>query len=118
MDNAEQQRRDTLRNTNSRDTVADPFELKYLDKENYEAVSPEIARLELDNQFLKIADLTKVYENGFRAVNGINVKMYNGQIFALLGHNGAGKSTTISMLTGLLTKTTGQGRIFENDLFN
>ena len=44
--------------------------------------------------------------------------MYNGQIFALLGHNGAGKSTTISMLTGLLTKTTGSARIYENDLFN
>lgn len=44
--------------------------------------------------------------------------MYNGQIFALLGHNGAGKSTTISMLTGLLTKTTGSARIFDNDLFN
>lgn len=59
-----------------------------------------------------------MYENGFQAVNGINLKMYNGQIFALLGHNGAGKSTTISMLTGLLTKTTGSARIFDNDLFN
>ena len=28
--------------------------------------------------------------------------MYNGQIFALLGHNGAGKTTTLSMLTGLI----------------
>jgi len=98
--------------------MTDPFELKYLDKENYEPVSPEIARLELENQFLKIQDLTKVYDNGFPAVNGINLKMYNGQIFALLGHNGAGKSTTISMLTGLLSKTTGTGRIFDNDLFN
>ena len=43
--------------------------------------------------------------------------MYNGQIFALLGHNGAGKSTTISMLTGLLSKTNGSARIFDNDLF-
>ncbi len=43
--------------------------------------------------------------------------MYNGQIFALLGHNGAGKSTTISMLTGLLSRTTGEARIFESNLF-
>lgn len=43
--------------------------------------------------------------------------MYNGQIFALLGHNGAGKSTTISMLTGLLPKTTGSASIFEDNLF-
>jgi len=81
-------------------------------------VAPEVARLELYNQFLKIQDLTKVYPNGFAAVNGINLKMYNGQIFALLGHNGAGKSTTISMLTGLLSKSTGSGRIFDSDLFN
>jgi len=67
---------------------------------------------------LKIQDLTKRYENGFQAVKGINLKVYNGQIFALLGHNGAGKSTTISMLTGLLTKSTGSARVFDNDLFN
>ena len=58
-----------------------------------------------------------MYPNGFQAVNGINLKMYNGQIFALLGHNGAGKSTTISMLTGLLSKTEGSARIFDHDLF-
>ena len=62
----------------SKDQVVDPFELKYLDRENYEPVPPEIARLELENQFLKIQDLTKVYPNGFQAVNGINLKMYNG----------------------------------------
>ena len=78
---------------------------------------PEIARLELEDQFLKIQELTKVYPNGFQAVNGVNLKMYNGQIFALLGHNGAGKSTTISMLTGLLTRSSGSARIFDNDLF-
>ena len=50
---------------------------------------------------LKITDLRKTYDNGFKAVNGINLKMYSDQIFVLLGHNGAGKTTTISMLTGL-----------------
>ena len=78
---------------------------------------PEIARLELENEYLKVSDLTKVYPNGFQAVNGINLKMYNGQIFSLLGHNGAGKSTTISMLTGLLSRSTGAASIFGNDLF-
>lgn len=33
--------------------------------------------------------------------------MYESQITALLGHNGAGKSTTMSMLTGLFPPTTG-----------
>ena len=44
--------------------------------------------------------------------------MYNGQIFALLGHNGAGKTTTISMLTGLLTSTAGHCEVFGYDLFH
>jgi ATP-binding cassette subfamily A (ABC1) protein 3 len=61
---------------------------------------------------LKITDLFKVYDNGFRAVNGINVRIYEGQIFALLGHNGAGKTTTISMLTGMLSPTKGSAEIF------
>lgn len=43
--------------------------------------------------------------------------MYNGQIFALLGHNGAGKTTTISMLTGLINSTSGFAEVFGIDLF-
>ena len=44
--------------------------------------------------------------------------MYNGQIFALLGHNGAGKTTTLSMLTGLLEPTSGRAEVFGKDIFN
>jgi len=44
--------------------------------------------------------------------------MYNGQIFALLGHNGAGKTTTISMLTGLVESSAGHCEVFGHDLFN
>lgn len=43
--------------------------------------------------------------------------MYNGQIFALLGHNGAGKTTTLSMLIGLLDPTSGSAEILGRDLF-
>lgn len=62
---AEVQRKSTLTKSNGRETISDPFELKYLDKENYEPVPPEVGRLELENQYLKIQDLTKVYPNGF-----------------------------------------------------
>jgi ATP-binding cassette subfamily A (ABC1) protein 3 len=44
--------------------------------------------------------------------------MYNGQIFALLGHNGAGKTTTLSMLTGLIEPTEGQAEVNGLDIFN
>lgn len=43
--------------------------------------------------------------------------MYTGQIFALLGHNGAGKSTTISMLTGLVQSSSGVAEVFGYNLF-
>lgn len=66
---------------------------------------------------MKISDLFKVYGDGFKAVNGINLKLYQDQIFVLLGHNGAGKTTTISMLSGLLPKTAGEASVFGVDLF-
>jgi len=44
----------------------------------YEPVSNEVAKLELRRLLLKISGLEKTYENGFKAVNGINLKMYSG----------------------------------------
>lgn len=61
------------------------MECKYLDKQNYEPVASEVARQGLDGSYLRIEDLEKVYDNGFKAVNGLNVKIYQNQIFALLG---------------------------------
>lgn len=50
-------------------------------------------------------------------MKGINVKMFQGQIFALLGQNGAGKTTTISMLTGLIVPSEVKASVFERDVF-
>jgi len=52
---------------------------------------------------VSINGLTKTFENLFKkttAVNNLNLKIYQNQITGLLGHNGAGKSTTIFMLNG------------------
>jgi ABC-type multidrug transport system fused ATPase/permease subunit len=94
------------------------FETKYIKPENYEPASSDLKTLEEKKKYLKIEELKKTFSNGFQAVSGINVKMYNGQIFALLGHNGAGKSTTISMLTGLIESSSGGAEVFGYDLFN
>jgi ATP-binding cassette, subfamily A (ABC1), member 3 len=51
------------------------------------------------------------------AVNDLDLTMYNGQIFALLGHNGAGKTTTLSMLTGLIEPTSGSAEVFGINIF-
>jgi len=42
------------------------------------------------------------------AVRDLSLNIYSGQLTALLGHNGAGKSTTIAMITGLIPPTSGQ----------
>ncbi|HBD12916.1 MAG TPA: ABC transporter [Porticoccaceae bacterium] len=65
---------------------------------------------------LLIRDLSKVYENGFKALKGISLEVAPGDFFALLGPNGAGKSTTISILCSLVRKTAGQVEIFGNDI--
>lgn len=42
--------------------------------------------------------------------------MYKNQIFCLLGHNGAGKTSTIQMLTGMLEFSSGSANVFGKDV--
>lgn len=65
---------------------------------------------------LEIQQLRKTYANGVEAVKGIDLTVETGDFFALLGANGAGKSTTIGLITTLLTKTAGVIRINGYDL--
>ncbi|KAH9515607.1 hypothetical protein Btru_011535 [Bulinus truncatus] len=55
---------------------------------------------------IKIRNLLKVF-NGHPAVCGITLDLYKDQITVLLGHNGAGRTTTINMITGFLPPTKG-----------
>ena len=65
---------------------------------------------------LSIQHLTKVYDNGFKALDGIDLDVEQGDFFALLGPNGAGKSTAIGIITSLVTKTDGKISVFDIDL--
>lgn len=65
---------------------------------------------------LSIQNLTKVYKNGFEALKDISLDVNQGDFFALLGPNGAGKSTTIGIITSLVTKTSGQVKVFNTDI--
>ena len=56
---------------------------------------------------LETRDLTKVYNEKVLAVNELNLKVDDGEIYVLLGANGAGKSTTISMLLNFIEPTSG-----------
>lgn len=65
---------------------------------------------------LEIVDLCKIYRNGIQALKGISLEVNQGDFFALLGANGAGKSTTIGLITTLLNKTSGTIRIGGYDI--
>eukprot|EP01083_Nonionella_stella_P063289 164447_1 len=51
-----------------------------------------------------------------QAVKDVSLDIYRGEIFCLLGHNGAGKSTTIGMMTGLLPITSGDAWILNHSI--
>src|SRR3990167_6912466 len=64
---------------------------------------------------LTVKQLTKQYPNGTSALKGINLDVAQGDFFALLGQNGAGKSTTISIICSLVKKTSGKVYVFGHD---
>lgn len=65
---------------------------------------------------LTIQNLRKTYQNGFEALKGIDLEIQQGDFFALLGANGAGKSTTIGIISSLVNPTSGNIKIFDYDL--
>ncbi|HAT6978229.1 TPA: ABC transporter ATP-binding protein [Legionella pneumophila] len=65
---------------------------------------------------LEIKQLSKTYSNGVEALKGIDLTVNTGDFFALLGANGAGKSTTIGLITSLVNKTSGNIKIYGFDL--
>lgn len=65
---------------------------------------------------LEIKQLVKQYRTGVKALNGIDLNVEQGDFYALLGHNGAGKSTTIGIISSLVNKTSGTVKVFGYDL--
>ena len=59
-----------------------------------------------------ISELSKVYSDGYRAVDGVSFRVERGQVLGLLGPNGAGKTTTLRVLMGLILPTAGSVRVF------
>lgn len=64
---------------------------------------------------IKVNNLTKKF-GIFTAVNGISFNIEKGRIFGFLGPNGSGKSTTIRMLCGVITPTSGTGEVMGYDI--
>lgn len=64
---------------------------------------------------IEVKGLSKNYGN-FTAVKDLNFSVYEGDVFGFLGQNGAGKSTTIRMLLTLIRPSSGNIRIFDENL--
>jgi ABC-2 type transport system ATP-binding protein len=60
---------------------------------------------------LEIINYSKKYENGKLAVDNISLTVEKGDLFAFIGHNGAGKSTTIKSVVGILPYEKGEIKI-------
>lgn len=63
-----------------------------------------------------IKKLSKTYQNGFIALDSVDLEIAEGDFFSLLGANGAGKTTIIGIMTGLFNKTGGTVEIFGYDI--
>lgn len=60
---------------------------------------------------IQAVHLTKKYEDGLLALDDLNFSVNTGQIFAMLGGNGAGKTTAINIFLNLIEPTSGQAKI-------
>lgn len=69
----------------------------------------------MESPVLEVTDLVKEF-GAVRPVNGVTFSMKRGEILGLLGANGAGKTTMINMILGIVTPTGGSIRVFDRDL--
>ncbi len=64
---------------------------------------------------IKLTGVTKLYKD-FEAVGGLDLEVRDGEIVGIIGHNGAGKSTTLKMMAGLISPTSGTVEVMGKDM--
>ena len=69
-------------------------------------------------QILKTENLTKVYNNQVRALNGVSISIERGEFVAVMGSSGSGKSTLLHILGGVDRPTSGTVYIDGEDISN
>ncbi|MBV8140929.1 MAG: ATP-binding cassette domain-containing protein [Verrucomicrobia bacterium] len=71
---------------------------------------------ELPTPILEVLNLIKVFPNGRTVLNGISFQVFPEETFVILGGSGCGKSTLLNILIGVLEPTSGEVRIFGENL--
>ncbi|WP_433546793.1 ABC transporter ATP-binding protein [Streptomyces sp. CA-294286] len=64
---------------------------------------------------IDVEGLRRTYAGGFEAVRSVSLSVARGELFALLGTNGAGKTSTLELLEGLAAPTAGRVRVLGHD---
>jgi ABC-2 type transport system ATP-binding protein len=64
---------------------------------------------------IQLTNVTKRYDNT-TVVDGLNLQIEKGEIVGIIGHNGAGKSTTMKMIAGLVEPTSGSVQVMGQDI--
>ena len=64
---------------------------------------------------ISVRDISKTYASGLQALNSISLDIQRGEILGLLGPNGAGKTTLISIICGIVTKSSGSVTVDGHD---
>ena len=66
---------------------------------------------------IQLTNVTKRYDNTI-VVHDLNLEIKTGEIVGIIGHNGAGKSTTMKMIAGLIEPTSGNIQVMGQDIQN
>jgi energy-coupling factor transport system ATP-binding protein len=64
---------------------------------------------------IRFEHVTFAYDNGFVAVEDVSLNILAGEKVAIIGQNGAGKTTAVKMMNGLLRPKKGKISVFEED---
>ena len=77
----------------------------------FEDITHDLKSQKNSGECFTIEKMSKKFDDGKVAVKNFTLELYKNQVFILLGHNGAGKTTVLSMLAGLLVPTSGRAFI-------
>ena len=75
-------------------------------EKHFQALSEINKKKSEENKDLKLLNITKSFGE-LKAVNNLNCEFFSDEIFCLLGHNGAGKTTIINMISGIFSPDKG-----------
>lgn len=82
-------------------------------------VEPEVRETtipETRSPILEVSNLTKIFPNGRTVLDGISFNVFPEETFVILGGSGCGKSTLLNILIGVLEPSSGEVRVFGQDL--